>query len=52
MEARYWTFDNVDNFGLVDYEVLVSYSLKDFEEKNIGDELVYDAIENKKFYSL
>ena len=52
MEARYWAFDNVDNFGLVDYEILASYSLKDFEEKNIGDELVYDATENKKFYSL
>lgn len=51
MEARYWTFDNVNNFGLVDYEILASYSLKDFEEKFITDELVYDAIKNKNFYS-
>lgn len=52
MEARYWTFDNVNDFGLVDYEVLASYLLKDFEENNISDELVYNAIENKMFYSL
>lgn len=52
MEFKHLTFDNVSNFGLVDYEILASYSLKDFEEKSISDELVYTAIENKKIYSL
>lgn len=51
MEFKHLTFDNVSNFGLVDYEALASYSLKDFEEKNINDELVYNAIDDKKFYS-
>lgn len=51
-ESRYWSFDNVNNFGLVNYEVISSYSLKDFKENKINDKLVCEAVENRKFYSL
>ena len=52
MESCYWGFDNVENFGLVDYEILEKYSVDEVKDKKMKDNFIYEAIIDKKFYQI
>lgn len=52
MEGCYWGFDNVENFGLIDYEILDKYSFDEVQNKKVKDGFIYEAIINKNFYQI
>lgn len=49
MTSRYWNFDNVDNFGCIDYELIKSYSIKEVEKDLVEDKLAKLAIIEGEF---
>ncbi len=52
MESCYWGFDNVENFGLVDYKIIDKYTPDEVKEKKVKQDFIYEAINSGKFYQI